>query len=693
MKNNEVANKRNFKTWLSDLKYKFLNNFKGRKQLTDFGSKLLIYFFGMLTVIILLVLVGFIIYKSVYFFQNYAGGFWGFLSGGSWIANNNDFGIWKIIISTFFVLLFSLAIAIPLTIFSSLFICEYLSSKWKCRVIGIVQLLAGIPSVVFGLFALSILGPLFMLLGAPAEANLLVTSITLAFMGLPIMISLSINAIDNVPDAYRFGSLALGLSKTNTTYRIVFRSAYFKIITAVMMGMARIIGETMAVMMICGNAPNGLKLNSGFLNFIFSSIATLASTIGLEMLENSGPMHESALYAIGLILFMIVCVINIIVVSSQTSRKHKITRHTKRPGKPLVLSKEYSPEKINGIFYKKIEKKRRWSKVGDGIGIFFMISSTVIVVAFTLTIIISIIVKGLFGMVWHDLISTSTYSEGAGILATFLVTLLLVICSMIFAIPLSMFVAIYLNEYAQPTSFLTKAVRFAIDVLASTPSIIYGTFGLAFFIGVCRLPLSILAAGLTLTIVILPIMIRSIEDSISGVDNALRQASLALGASKTATTVKVVIPNALPGIMTAIILAMGRIIGESAPVYLTLGTAVRLPIAGFMSPGASMTTEILMLWKEGATADAMRVMYELAFVIMVLILIINGCASLISKKFAPDYHRISFKEKWKLRIKLIKNFNYKEYYLKKINNLNYYWKKITAKFRRRKNKKDQNQGE
>ncbi|AGM25880.1 phosphate ABC transporter permease [Spiroplasma syrphidicola EA-1] len=660
------------------------NNFRSRKQLIDFLSKVLIYSFAVITILILLTLVGFIIYKSIYFFQHYPGGFWGFLSGRTWNANNNQFGIWWIIISTFFVLLISLLFAVPLTIFSSLYITEYLSPRLKAKVIGIVRLLAGIPSVVFGLFALTILGPFFMLLGAPSTSNLLVTSITLAFMGLPIMISLSVNAIENVPEAYRFGSLALGLSKTHTTYRIVLKSASFRIVTAIMLGVARIIGETMAVMMIAGNAPDGLKIDNGFLNFIFSSITTLASTIGLEMLENSGPMHESALYAIGLILFIFVCIINIIVISSQAIKSRKKNLHTIKKGKKLTLSSSYNAKKMNSLFYNKIEQTRTIKKVRDGIGFFFLISSTIIVISFTLLVLVTIIWKGLFGMVWHDLISTSTYSEGAGILSAFLVTLLLVICAMIFAIPLSMIVAIYLSEYAAPNSRLARIVRYAIDVLSSTPSIIYGTFGLAFFIGVCKLPISILSAGLTLTIVILPIMIRSIEESLQGVSPALRSASLALGATKTATTIKVVLPNAMPGIVTAVILAIGRVIGESAPVYLTLGTAVRLPIAGFLSPGASLTTQILMLSKEGSTADAMRIMYELAFTIMVLILLANISATTLGKKMAPDYVKVGFKQKWTNRFIALKYFFSKEFYQDKKEQIEKKWQHWFRKQRARK---------
>ncbi|WP_381415313.1 phosphate ABC transporter permease PstA [Spiroplasma endosymbiont of Anurida maritima] len=633
----------------------FKSNFQSKKNGVDFASKIFIYIFAVLTILILFTLIGFIIYKSVFFLDTVDGGFWGFISGNTWNTNNDQYGIWGIIISTFFLLLIALIFAVPLTIFSSLFICEYLSNTWKRRITRIINILAGIPSVVFGLFALTTIGPIFKLMGAPSSANLITAAVTLAFMGLPIMISLSINAIEKVPASYRLGSLALGLSRTHTTFRIVLKSAGIKIVAAIMMGVARIIGETMAVMMIAGNAPDGLALDGGLLDFLFSSIATLSSIIGIEMLENSGPLHESSLYAIGLILFILVCFINIIVLGVQSYSKSRINgkRRTKRT-KELA---EPSSQQIKQTKYRmisKIEKNRNLKKVYDGIGMGFLISSAVIVVGFTLWILLTILVQGLFGMNWPDLVSTQTTGGQAGILSSLLVTLLLVLCALIFAIPLSLFVAIFLNEYASPNNFFTKFLRFSIDVLASTPSIIFGTFGLAFFIGVMNIPLSVWAAGLTLTIVVMPVMIRSIENSLSFVDMRLRKASLALGANKTSTILKVVIPNAMPGIITGIILAVGRIIGESAPVYLTLGTAVRLPMFGFSSPGASMSTEILMLFKEGVGDDSVRIMYELAFVIMVLILLSNLSSEYLGKKFSPEYMHVPFKTKWKQRIDAIK---------------------------------------
>jgi phosphate transport system permease protein len=162
-----------------------------------------------------------------------------------------------------------------------------------------------------------------MLMGAFTGTNLLTAAFTLSFMAMPTMISLSYDALQSVPESYRFASLGLGITKEQTTFTVVRKTATPKIISAVIMGMARVIGETMAVILISGNSAAGLETDQGFLGFIFSSIKTLAGTIGLEMLENAGSYHESALYAIGLMLFVVVTIINLTILLLSNFDKYK----------------------------------------------------------------------------------------------------------------------------------------------------------------------------------------------------------------------------------------------------------------------------------------------------------------------------------------------------------------------------------
>ena len=203
-----------------------------------------------------------------------------------------------------------------------------------------------------------------------------------------------------------------------------------------------------------------------------------------------------------------------------------------------------------------------------------------------------------------------------------------------------------MSEYAARSGLINKFLRFFTTVFTATPSIVYGLFGLEFVIGILHIPVSILAASITLSFVIMPMMTNNIEAALQNVPQEYRSAAYAMGLTKTQTLRKIVFRNGLPGIFTAIILAITRVISESAPVYLTLGTAVFSPNQGFMSPGASMAVRILMLWKNGANATAFRMMYEIAFIIILLMLLLNYLFQIIKTRFVHDYVKLSWKEKW-----------------------------------------------
>ncbi|WP_208057181.1 phosphate ABC transporter permease PstA [Spiroplasma chinense] len=612
------------------------------------------------TLLILAVLIAFVVYKSVPALHEV--GFFKFIFGKVWEPGKNgtgSYGLLRIIASTLMLLLIALCFSIPLTIFSSLFITEYLSLKVKKFVVTFIQLLAGIPSVVFGLFALDQIGPIFVKMGAPTSGNMMTASFTLAFMALPTMITLSINAIESVSDGYRLASLGLGMTKEVTTTRVVLVSAMPKIITAIITGIARIIGETMAVILIAGNSTQGLETNNGFLGFIFSSIRTLAGTIGLEMLENNGRTHESALYAIGLILFFLVIIINLLIIAVGNINNRKYRKLKKQKVRRIIKRDKdaiYEPYKLKVLVQTYTEKRTR-KKVHSAITKFFMISSTAIIVAFTSWIILTVIVKGIAG--FDPSAFREIEGQRAGIFATMLTTILLVIATIIFAIPLALIVALYLAEYAHKDGKFAKVVRFAINVLASTPSIVFGVFGLSLFVVAFKIPMSVFAASLTMTIVILPSLITTFEDAITSVPSSYREAAYGMGLNKTSVIFKVVLPNAMQGILTGTILAVARIVGESAPVYLTLGTSVRMPTEGFFSSGATMTTQIYMMAAEGSDPKTLGVAYQLAFVTILFVLGLNWFSSYIAKKLDPTKKKLTFKNYWITKYNKVFKHDYK----------------------------------
>ena len=216
--------------------------------------------------------------------------------------------------------------------------------------------------------------------------------------------------------------------------------------------------------------------------------------------------------------------------------------------------------------------------------------------------------------------------------------------------PIGIIMAVYLNEYAKKTSRIANSIRFLLTTLASTPSIIFGMFGLILFIKILKMPFSILIGSLTVTMVVLPIIIKAVEDALKAVPNYLRESALALGANKTTTILKLVIPNAMSGIVTSMILTMGRIIGESAPIYLTLGFTLQPPTKGFLSSGQTLTTHILFLNKDSPTANKFNLMYQTAFITLILIYLLNFTAKHYTKKY-----KNSSGEKRKCKIELLKS--------------------------------------
>lgn len=637
--------------------------------------------FGVLAILVILVV--FVILKSTNVFKQT--GFWSFITETNWKPGKNGsadahYGIGLIILMTIVLLSISMLFTIPLTIFSTLFISEYLSINMQKKVLTVIKLLASVPSVVFGLFARDQIGALFQLMGAPNNDNLMVASMTMTFMAAPTMISLSYNAVQSVPEGYRLGSLGLGISKEQTTFKIIRKSANAKIISAVILGMARVIGETMAIMMIAGNSTGGFITNSGISGFLFSSIRTLAATIGLEMTENSGSTHQSALYAIGLILFMLVFIINIVILFMSNVDNIKYSRRIKREErknkrnngsqKTKELKYVYDKNMLGMMVHNRTENKF-FKNVYSWIILTLMWISTAIIISFTFWILGDVLIKGLIGL--SDPIAfihiDTENKTGGGIFAALFTTILLVICSLIFAIPFALAAAVYLNEYARKNSILTKSFRFGISLLASTPSIVFGIFGLSIFIVFLGLPFSILAAALTMTIVVLPMLITNFEDALQQVPHQYREAGSALGLTKIQSLFKIILPNAMEGIITGIILAMAKIIGESAPIYLTLGTDIQMPTQGFLSQGTTLTTGIYMMVAEGIPGHGQDTIYLMALITIILIIALNFTSDTLSSLLVQKTKEIKAKtkdknkavrDKYKARMKKLKpSFKFK----------------------------------
>lgn len=223
------------------------------------------------------------------------------------------------------------------------------------------------------------------------------------------------------------------------------------------------------------------------------------------------------------------------------------------------------------------------------------------------------IFEGLVGV--HNIRATIV---GGGIYPMIISTLMVIFLTLLFSVPIGVACAVYLNEYAREGRLLVM-IRFAIECLAGIPSIIYGLFGMMFFVTMLRMNYSVLAGTLTVAIILLPTIISTSEEALKTIPRGLREASFALGASQFQTVSRVVLPNAIPGILTSIVLSIGRIIGESAALILTAGTVARIP-SSFMESASTITVKVYAVTKEEGDIGMACAM---GIVIILTILLLN----------------------------------------------------------------------
>jgi phosphate transport system permease protein len=223
--------------------------------------------------------------------------------------------------------------------------------------------------------------------------------------------------------------------------------------------------------------------------------------------------------------------------------------------------------------------------------------------------------------------------RSGGILSTIVGTLSVTLVAIIVATPLGVGTAFYLTEYTREST-ITKIIRFSAESLAGIPSIVYGLFGFIFFVIYLKLGWSILSGGLTLAVMILPTIIRTSEEAIRTVPPMYREVSFSLGGTKWQTMIKVLIPSALPGIATGIILGIGRCVAETAAVILTAGSALQMPTSLF-SPARTMAVHFYILASEGISLEKA---FATAALLIILILLINIGANLLVNKFVAKGH-------------------------------------------------------
>lgn len=219
-------------------------------------------------------------------------------------------------------------------------------------------------------------------------------------------------------------------------------------------------------------------------------------------------------------------------------------------------------------------------------------------------------------------------SENVSMLPAMVNTLFMTMLALFCAVPFGVGAAIYLVEYAKKGNKLVNIIRVTAETLSGIPSIIYGLFGMLFFVTALKWGYSMMAGAATLAIMVLPVVMRTSEEALLCVPDSFREGSFGLGAGKLRTIFKIVLPAAIPGILSGIILATGRIVGETAALIYTSGTVASM--AGFLDSGRTLAVHMYSLSREGMHSNEA---YATAVVLLVIVLIINAVSSLIAKKF------------------------------------------------------------
>ena len=281
-------------------------------------------------------------------------------------------------------------------------------------------------------------------------------------------------------------------------------------------------------------------------------------------------------------------------------------------------------------------KKDLSQKIGFGL-LFCAMAATI---AFLVIIVFFVAVRGFKVISWEFLTQPPRDAMTAGGIAPALLgTLYLTLGAILFALPLGVACAIYLCEYS-PKGYVVNIIRISINNLAGVPSVVFGLFGLAVFVKFFHFGVSILAGSLTLGILVLPLIISATQEALLAIPQSLREASLAVGATKWQTIRNIVLPAALPGILTGVILSVGRVAGETAPI---LFTAAAFYLKNYpnsvLSPVMALPYHIYALMTEGAhPAKQTAIAYGCSLILLALVLVVSGVAVFIRQKQRSHYY-------------------------------------------------------
>ena len=283
-----------------------------KNKLSEFLIEKGLFITAIFSIIVILLIISFILIEGLPAFNSY--GFFNFLFGMDWAPNDGQFGVFNMIIGSIYVTLLSLLMAVPLSLLCAIFMAEVAPNNVRRILKPVIETLSGIPSVVYGFFGLIVLVPLVRSYFGGTGFSLFTASLILTVMVLPTIITISQDSLRAVPQEYREASFGLGATNWQTIRHIIFPAALPGIITAIILGMGRAVGETLAVIMVAGNVVQ-------IPGSIFDPVRPLTANIALEMGYATG-LHYNALFGTAIVLFLIIMVL--LLVANYIKYKYKV---------------------------------------------------------------------------------------------------------------------------------------------------------------------------------------------------------------------------------------------------------------------------------------------------------------------------------------------------------------------------------
>ncbi|MGI8757948.1 MAG: ABC transporter permease subunit [Acidimicrobiales bacterium] len=518
------------------------------------------------------------------------------LTSPTWDPGRGAFGAAAMIFGTLAVSAIAVGLATPLGWASAVAISELVAPR-RCRLLrGGVELLAAVPSIVYGLVGVALVRPLVSdLTGSPGGDSLLAAGLVLAVMVLPTVVAVSVDALDGVPRATREAAAALGLTRAEVVRSAVLPVARPGMRAAVLLGLARALGETIAVFLVIGRADGRLPSPAGALAALASPGQSLTTKLGgpEPVLAGTSGAHWSALNALGLLLLMTVAGATVVALRSAGRRGARGQARTPRAS--------------------------RFRQGRDRLAAGARRSALAVPLLLMTGLVGVVAVRGSAALDPGFWTAAASGAAGGGVRDQILGTAVLVAAAGVIATPVSLGLGLLIAEYAGPRT--STWLRTATVTLGGVPSILLGLAGYRLLSTGLGWGKSWLAGAMVLAVVVVPVAALATAARLDALDPVRRESALALGLERGQLTRSVLLPQAGPGLVTGVLLGLARAAGETAPLLFTatvFSGAMPLPTGVVDTPVVALPTHLFTLSQDASEPGALQAAWGSALVLVVV---------------------------------------------------------------------------